>query len=168
MRCMGQSRGPGRERRPARMAAPNAPVYCGRGDTKTEQDKAVSRARTMPDCRATPPVKQTGGVTVLPASAVTRRAMAFCTPAAMSAGATPSARSPMISVSAKTTHMLLISAALRLSRLSSPSVARSTANRAAVAGGDKRFDCGPVHLRVPASAFEQVRRQPLLFHALIG
>jgi hypothetical protein len=37
--------------------------------------------------------------------------MAFCTPAAMSAGATPSASSPMISVSAKTTHMLLMSAA---------------------------------------------------------
>src|ERR1035441_2114029 len=84
---VGQSKGLGREWRPARMAAPSAPVYWGRGETRTAQDKAVSRARTMPDCSATPPVKQTGGVTVRPASAVTRSAMAFCTPAAKSAGA---------------------------------------------------------------------------------
>src|ERR1035441_6360272 len=47
----GQSRGPGRERRLARMAAPSAPVYWGRDETHTAQDKAVSRARTMPDWR---------------------------------------------------------------------------------------------------------------------
>src|ERR1035441_8004567 len=77
----GQSRGPEGERRLARMAAPRAPVYCGRDDTQTAQDKAVSRARTMPDCSATPPVKQTGGVTVLPASVATRRAVAVWPPA---------------------------------------------------------------------------------------
>jgi hypothetical protein len=40
------------------MAAPNAPVYCGRDGTHTAQDKAVSRGRTMPNCGATSPVKQ--------------------------------------------------------------------------------------------------------------
>src|ERR1035441_8013590 len=39
---------------------------------------------------------------------------------------------------------------------------------AAVASGNDGADCGPAHFRVLAGAFEQVRRQPLLFHALIG
>ena len=40
------------------MAAPGRPWYCGRDETHTAQDKAVSRARTMPNCGATSPVKQ--------------------------------------------------------------------------------------------------------------
>ena len=39
---------------------------------------------------------------------------------------------------------------------------------AAVAGGDDGADRGAVQLRVPAGAFEQLGRQALLFHALIG
>ena len=146
---MGQSSGPEEERRLARTAAPSAPVYCGWDDTHTAQDKAVSKARTIPDWSATPPVKQTGGVTVLPASEATRRAMAFWTPAAMSAGAMPSASSPMISVSAKTTHMLLMSAALRLSRLRSPRVERSTPSRVATTSRNRPLPAAQLQTLTP-------------------
>ena len=41
----------------ADSAAPNAPVNCGCGTTRTAQARTSSRARAMPDCNATPPVK---------------------------------------------------------------------------------------------------------------
>ena len=52
--------------------------------------------------------------------AATRVASDACTPATMSSGVTPEANSPMISVSANTTHMLLMMAGLRLRPASSP------------------------------------------------
>src|ERR1019366_2211292 len=44
-------------RSPASTAAPNAPVNCGCGGTRTEQARTSSSARAMPPCNATPPVK---------------------------------------------------------------------------------------------------------------
>src|ERR1035437_8911298 len=44
-------------RSPASTAAPNAPVNCGCGATRTGQARTSSSARAMPACNATPPVK---------------------------------------------------------------------------------------------------------------
>ena len=41
----------------ASSAAPNAPVNCGCGGTRTGQARTSSSARAMPACNATPPVK---------------------------------------------------------------------------------------------------------------
>ena len=41
----------------ASTAAPNAPVNCGCGETRTGQAKTSSSARAIPVCNATPPVK---------------------------------------------------------------------------------------------------------------
>ena len=68
----------------------------------------------MPGTSAPPPVKMIGSGNCRPAMATTRVAIAAWTPATMSSDATPDASSPMISVSAKTTHMLLIVAGWRL------------------------------------------------------
>ena len=74
----------------------------------------------MPGTIATPPVSTIGGVTLRPVMAATRAASDACTPATMSAGVMPEASRPMISVSANTTHMLLMMAGLRLCWASSP------------------------------------------------
>ena len=114
------------------VSPPPAPPCIAAAEEPPPSRPTRSPTRAPSPTAAPPrPVKHTGRLTARPASAATRCAMAFCTPAAMSAGATPSASSPMISVSANTTHMLLISAACWLSRLSSPSVRRSTPSRAA-------------------------------------
>ena len=51
-----------------------------------------------------------------PAMAAMRVAIEACTPATMSSGGAPEASRPMISVSAKTTHMLLMAAGVLLRR----------------------------------------------------
>ena len=57
--------------------------------------------------------------------------MAFCTPATTSGNGLPSASSPMISVSAKTTHTLLMIAGFLLWRPSSESFSQFISSRAA-------------------------------------
>ena len=75
----------------------------------------------MPGIIATPPVNTVGGSVMRPAMADTRVTIAFCTPATMSSGRAFAASSPMISVSAKTTHMLLMTAGSALRPARSPS-----------------------------------------------
>ena len=221
------------------MAAPSAPVYCGSGETCTAQDKAVSRARTMPDCSATPPVKQTGGDEraarqrrdaqgdgVLHAGGDIRRRDAFGEQAddlglgkdhahaadqrrlaavtaefpqrgqinaqpcgddlqeAATAGGTAVVHGEVPHAAAvfegdelavlpadfddgadfrgQVVDALGVAGDLGNGRVGKPHCV------AAIAGGDDGADRRPVQLRVPAGAFEQLRRQPLLFHALIG
>ena len=64
----------------------------------------------MPGTKATPPVNRIGSVSFRPVMAAIRVATAVCTPVTMSSGRTPVANSPTISLSAKTTHMLLMTA----------------------------------------------------------
>ena len=106
---------------------------------------AQRRAQARPPCRAPSPRRRSstiGGVTLRPVIAATRVASDACTPATMSSGVTPEASSPMISVSANTTHMLLMTAGLRLRPASSPRRGQSHAQprgqqfqKAAGAGG---------------------------------